>query len=483
LHHVSLDDWQRAPRVGVVVPDRDRAGWTDAALWCAWLDAWGIPASRLRVRASELSGHTTLIVPAAVARGGFADVLTAMSRRGTGLVLSGRDAAAPELDDVPGIVRFAPGADDLGPRTTERIVDTAEEALAGAAPAGLIGVWRWPDAGTAALVVDGDVDHPTGVDPECARYVAPALETAERAGFGSYGIFAAAANVEAEPASFPRRGEYYNHSFSHPYSHWNARPWGSLDEREMESEIVRSRRTFERTWGRSDQGIFRLPHFQLEASERTYRVLDRLGYRSDSSIGAHASVTGGLPFHPALQPWTERAPDAAYARTHPDPAGCHAILQVPISTDPTDLAFPNGCCSYNTLGESVRDRSAAPSDFEAVLDDVLAREVERRGLAHLFIDPPDMGYGRLSGDRADYASAVERWLARALRREHLAVLTTSELTSWWLARERAVARLRSRSVAGRLEVEVPQAQPGTTLSILRPNASWEFVPLTEALVS
>ena len=79
-----------------------------------------------------------------------------------------------------------------------------------------MGLWRWPDATAAAIVVDGDVDHPTGVDPECARYVAPALETMRRAGFPAYGIYAAAANVEAEPLSFPGGADYYNHSFSHP---------------------------------------------------------------------------------------------------------------------------------------------------------------------------------------------------------------------------------------------------------------------------
>ena len=483
MHHVSFDDWQRAPRVGVVVPDRDRAGWTDAALWCAWLDAWGIPASRLRPEPSALGKCTTLIVPAAVVDGEVADALANIARGGAGLLFAGREASELEFDDGPGVARFPLGVDDLGPETTERVVDDAEGALARAAPAGLIGVWRWPNASTAALVVDGDVDHPTGVDPECARYVAPALETARRAGFGSYGIFAAAANVEAEPGLFPAEGEYYNHSFSHPYSHWNPRSWESLDEAEMESEIVRSRETFERVLGRGDQGVFRLPHFQLEASERTYRVLDRLGYRSDSSVGANVSVTGGLPFHPAREPWSQRSQDAAYARTHPDVAGRHEILQLPISTDPTDLAFPNGCCSYNTLGEGVRARTASPSDFEAVLDRVLGREVDRRGLAHLFIDPPDMGYGRLPGDRADYAAAVERWLGRATRREHLAVLTTAELTSWWLAREQAVAHVCARSEGGRLGVEVAEAPAGLTLSVLRPGGTWEFLALAEAAVA
>ncbi len=90
-------------------------------------------------------------------------------------------------------------------RSTEAVVLLAEALLDLAAPAGLVGLGRWPGGRQAALVVDGDVDHPTGVDPECARYVGPALETARRAGYPAYGIFVAGANVDAEPDSFPPR--------------------------------------------------------------------------------------------------------------------------------------------------------------------------------------------------------------------------------------------------------------------------------------
>lgn len=366
--------------------------------------------------------------------------------------------------DEASMVWFGVPAEALDWRATETVVAVAEAALEAAAPAGLVGVWRWPNAKAAALVVDGDVDHPTGVDPECSRYVAPAIETARRARFTAYGIFAAAANVEHEPASFPRAPGYYNHSFGHPYSYWDPRPWEALDEGEMEDEIRRSNETFVRRLGQDDEGIFRLPHFQYEGSERTFTALDRLGYRAESSIGANHAITAGLPFHQAVDPWSEREADAAYARTHPERR--RAFLQLPISTDPTDPAFVNGCCSYNVLGETVRNRSADPAAYEAVLDEAVERCVARRGLAHLFIDPPDAGYGRLEGDRADYAGAVERWLARCVAREDLAIMTTAGLTTWWLEREAALGRLAFDVTDDGLVVRLDGAPTGTTLAVL-----------------
>ena len=381
--------------------------------------------------------------------------------------------------DEASMVWFGVPAEALDWRATEAVVAAAEAALEAAAPAGLVGIWRWPSAKAAALVVDGDVDHPTGVDPECSRYVAPALETARRAGFAAYGVFAAAANVEHEPASFPPAPGYYNHSFTHPYSYWDPRPWEALDEAEMEDEIRRSNETFVRRLGRDDEGIFRLPHFQYEGSERTFAVLDRLGYRAESSIGANHAITAGLPFHQAVDPWSERAADAAYARTHPERR--RTFLQLPISTDPTDPAFVNGCCSYNTLGEAVRNRTADPVAYEAVLDDVVGRCVARRGLAHLFIDPPDAGYGRLEGDRANHAGAVERWLARCVAREDLAIMTTAGLTTWWLEREAALGRLAFEVVDVGLVVRLDGAPEGTTLAVLPPYwagaepATWQLI--------
>ena len=154
--------------------------------------------------------------------------------------------------------------------------------------------------------MDGDVDYPSGVAPECSRDVAPAIETANRAGFAAYGIFVTGATVEAEPSSFPSGAEYDNHSFSHPYSHWNDRPWESLDDAEMQTEIARCRSAFERELRVDDHAMFRIPHFQLEASDRTYSVLDRLGYLADSSIGGNVSSPVACRLHPALEPWSER---------------------------------------------------------------------------------------------------------------------------------------------------------------------------------
>ena len=434
-------------------------------MWSALLRAWGFPFESVGSSEHVSKAVTTLIVPASLA----------------GSVRTGATVLAVGGGRTVGdVLRFEPSADALTAPTLEDVVDSAAGALETAAPAGLVAIANWPFGRRAALVVDGDVDHPTGVDPECSRYVAPAIETAKRAGFSAYGIFVAGANVEAEPSSFPSGTEYYNHSFSHPYSHWNDRPWESLGDAEMETEISRCRSAFERALGVDDHAMFRLPHFQLEASDRTYAILDRIGYLADSSIGGNVSVTGGLPFHPAIDPWSERPEDAAFARTDPEPARNRALLQVPISTDPTDPAFPHGCCSYNTLGEGVRNRTADPAAYESVLQEVLDRAVARRSLAHLFIDPPDAGYGRLPGDRADYAAGVERWMRRAVGRSDLSILSFAGLVSWWMQREAAVERLRWRVENGRMRITLPEAPAGTALSVLAPTEAgggWSTVAL------
>ena len=300
--------------------------------------------------------------------------------------------------------------------------------------------------------------------------MAPALETAARAGFGAYGIFVAAANVDAEPASFAPGPGYYNHSYGHPYSYWDPRRWEELTAREMADELRRADATYRRRLGRDDDRLFRLPHFQLGAAERTYAVLDELGYRAESSVGSNRSVTAGLPYHPAIRVWGDRSADAAYARTHPDPERRHRFLQLPISTDPSDPGFLDGCCSYNVLGGSVRARTADPADYERLLDNVVEAAVARRGLAHLFIDPPDAGYGRLPGDRADYAGAVERWLRRCVARDDLAILTTAGLAGWWLEREAAVRRFSCRLERGALVVDLGGPPAGATLAVLPPRA-------------
>lgn len=474
-----LRGWSAAPHVGVVVPREGEPGWTDAAFWCALLEAWGIPATRTSPDA-EGRDWTTLVVPVRAADRPFAEKVGSLQDVSvllTGEPLSGVD----RFGAAPNVVRFPASADDLGPSTSEDMLGDAWRALAAAAPRGLVSIWRWPDGKDVALVVDGDVDHPTGVDPECARYVAPAIETAQRAGFHAYGIFATAANVDAEPASFPNGVDYYNHSYTHPYSYWNDEPWDALDADGVRQELTRSNDTFRRRLGADDQAMFRLPHFQLTGYGRTYDVLEELGYRAESSIGGNVSITGSLPFHPARRPWSQRAADAGYARTHPEPSGRRPFLQVPISTDPTDPSFPHGCCSYHTLGEGVRNRTASPAAYEEVLQDVLDRATADQGLAHLFIDPPDAGFGRLPGDRPDYASAVERWLARAVGRPDVAVMTLAELATWWLAREGAIGELSLWMDDDVLVVDAPAAPAGATLGVLRPGGegTWERIPLGE----
>jgi hypothetical protein len=426
-------DWSVVPRVGVAMSPEGSADWRRGAVWSALLEAWGIPSEPVAPD-QPTDGFTTLLT----------------------------------ADLLPG----EPGA-----RDTEDLADAAFSVLEREAKGGLVGLWRWPDAKRAALVVDGDVDHPTGVEPECARYVAPAIETARRAGFTRYGIFTAAANVEAEPTSFPAGADYYNHSFSHPYSHWNPDPWESLDDHAMREEITRSDAVFRTHLGRDDHRMFRLPHFQWESWDRSASVLDELGYRAESSVGANRSITGGLPYHPAVQPWSDELADAPLFRTHPDPARRRAFLQLPISTDPTEPGFPNGCCSYNTLGEGVRARTAAPGDYERVLDEVLETAAARRSLGHVFIDPPDAGCGRLKGDERDYAGAVERWLRRAVARTDLAVMTTAELTTWWLAREAAVRRLTVRPTGGRLSIGLGDPPLGSTIALYRPEHGWIYTPI------
>ncbi len=427
--------WAGDPRIGVVLPPEHDPSWAAGAHWCALLEAWGIPFEPV---GSDVPGRfTTLLTP----------------------------------DMLPG---------DVGPEHQDGLAADALAVLEAHAAAGIVALWRWPMGAAAALVVDGDVDHPTGVDPECARYVAPAIETMRRAGYDGYGIFAAGANVDAEPDSFPPGAEYYNHSFTHPYSYWEPAAWASISDERMVDEIERCDATFRTRLGSDDHKLFRLPHFQWEAWERSAAVLDRLGYRAESSVGANHSVTGGLPYEQALRAWGDRPEDAAHLRTHPEPARRHRFLQLPISADPTDRAFPNGCCSYNTLGEGVRSRTAPPEDYEAVLQAVLDRAVDAGGLAHVFIDPPDAGYGRLDGDRKDYAGAVERWLTRAVRRGDLALMSAAGLAYWWRARAEAIPRLRWRLDGDRLRVLMDGPPEGAAIALFRPGEGWRVDAFDEA---
>ncbi|MGZ8623787.1 MAG: hypothetical protein ACXWYQ_06445 [Actinomycetota bacterium] len=430
--------WTREPRVAVVLPPERDPSWSAGARWCALLEAWGFPF--------EITGHeaperwTTLLTP----------------------------------DMLPVIE---------GPGREDELAEAAFAVLEAHASAGLVGLSRWPHGKIVALVVDGDVDHPTGVDPECARYVAPAIETMRRAGYDGYGIFAAAANVDAEPGSFPPGAEYYNHSFSHPYSYWEPAAWATLSEERMAEEIEGSDATFRTELGSGDHRMFRLPHFQWEAWERSAAVLERLGYLAESSVGANHAVTGGLPYQQAVEPWSDRPENAALLRTHPDPARRRRFLQLPISADPSDRAFPNGCCSYNSLGEGVRNRTAAPEDYRAVLQDVLDRAVAAGGLAHLFIDPPDAGYGRLEGDTRDYAGAVERWLTAAVCRDDVVPMSTAELAAWWRARADAIGRLGWHLDGDRLCVRLDDPPPGAALAVFRPDAGWSVEPIRDEVTA
>jgi hypothetical protein len=120
------------------------------------------------------------------------------------------------------------------------------------------------------------------------------------------------------------------------------------------------------------------------------------------------------------------------------------------------------------LDEGVRLRTADPSAYGALLDQVVRRGMERRALVHVFIDPPDAGFGRLPGDRVDYASSVESWLRRCVDRTDLAVMTTAGLAGWWLDRERAVRDIAiGRSDEGLL-VRLDDAPAGATLGVLEP---------------
>lgn len=426
--------WVTEPRIGVVLPQEHDPSWSAGARWCALLDAWGIPF--VSVGTETIGRFTTLLTP---------DMLPTSA--GTG-------------------------------REDELAAD-ALAVLEAHATAGVVALWRWPRGAAAALVVDGDVDHPTGVDPECSRYVAPAIETMRRAGYDGYGIFAAGANVDAEPSSFPPGAEYYNHSFAHPYSYWEPAAWESLSDEQMAEELERCDATFRARLGMDDHSLFRLPHFQWDAWERSAAMLDRLGYRAESSVGANHSVTGGLPYEQALHAWSDDPEDAAHLRSHPDPTRRHRFLQLPIAADPTDRAFPNGCCSYNTLGEAVRSRTAAPEGYEAVLQTVLDRAVASGGLAHVFIDPPDAGYGRLEGDSKDYAAAVERWLTRAIRCGNLALMSAAGLTSWWRTRADAIGRLTWRLDGDLLRVRLDDPPEGAALAFFHPDAGWSIEMLDE----
>jgi len=333
---------------------------------------------------------------------------------------------------------------------------------------GLAGIWYWKDAARSPLVIDGDVDHPPGVDPECTKYVPAAIATLLEASFDKYGIYVSARNLEEFPSYFPLDHQhYYNHSYSHPYSHWDERPWAGLDKDEITGQIRRCSETFLRFLGQNDQGIFRLPHFQLERSTLTFQVLDDLGYLQESSVGSNYTVTAGFPFHPSKEPWTGIDDGESHFKSWPEPDKNFAVLEVPISFDPSAPDFPNGFCSYNTLREGVRNRTASPDDYLAMIKEVIDREYRRGGLIHIFADPPDVGYGVFQDDKVNYSQAMQQAVAYAASFDDIVSMSPRELGDWWLAREKV--DIYEQCVTGNVwDVRLRNAVPGTTLCLKPP---------------
>ena len=333
---------------------------------------------------------------------------------------------------------------------------------------GLASIWYWKNAIRSPLVIDGDVDHPPGVDPECAKYVPAAIDTLVQVSFDKYGIYVGARNLEEFPSCFPREHRhYYNHSYSHPYSYWDEQPWAELDKARIRHQIEKCNETFVRLLGRDDQGIFRLPHFQLEKSILTFQVLHELGYLQESSVGSNYTLTAGFPFHPSKEPWTGVDDGEVHFKCWPECERNFQFLEVPISYDPSCPGFPNGFCSYNTLGESVRNRTASPDEYLAVFKEVVDREYRRGGLIHVFADPPDVGYGVLAGDNVNYSQALKQGVAYAASFEDIVFMSPRELVDWWLAREKMEIS-RQSMMDNMWQVRLEKAVPGATLSLKPP---------------
>lgn len=333
---------------------------------------------------------------------------------------------------------------------------------------GVASIWYWKDGARSPLVIDGDVDHPPGVDPECARYVPPAIDTLAEVSFDKYGIYVCARNLEEFPACFPpSHRHYYNHSYSHPYSYWDEQPWAELDRDEIRHQIEKCNQTFLRLLSQDDQRIFRLPHFQLEKSLLTFQVLDELGYLQESSVGSNYTLTAGFPFHPTREPWAGVDDGEVHFKCWPEADKNFQFIEVPISYDPTCPDFPNGFCSYNTMGEAVRFRTASPDEYLAVFKEVVDREYRRGGLIHVFADPPDAGYGVLAGDKVNYSQATKQAVAYAASFEDIVFVSPRELVEWWLAREKM--EITRQSIKGDTwQVTLEKAVPDVTLALKPP---------------
>jgi len=333
---------------------------------------------------------------------------------------------------------------------------------------GLASIWYWKDAARSPLVIDGDVDHPPGVEPECTKYVPAAIDTFLEASFDKYGIYVSARNLEEFPSYFPLDHQhYYNHSYSHPYSHWDERSWAALDKDEVTGQIRRCNETFCRLLDRNDQGVFRVPHFQLERSALTFQLLDDLGYIQESSAGSNYTVTAGFPFHPSREPWIGVDDGESHFKSWLEADKNFAVLEVPISFDSSAPDFPNGFCSYNTLQEGVRNRTALPDDYLTMIKEVIDREYRRGGLIHIFADPPDVGYGVLEGDKVNYSQAVKQGVAYAKGFDDIVFMSPRELVDWWLGRQKI--DIYEQRVTGNVwDVRLRNAVPGTTLCLKPP---------------
>jgi hypothetical protein len=64
-----------------------------------------------------------------------------------------------------------------------------------------------------------------------------------------------------------------------------------------------------------------------------------------------------------------------------------------------------------------------------------------------------------------------------MQRDDLAVMTTAQLTTWWLERERALQRLSWRVENDVLVVQLPDVPEGATLAALLPggDGTWRRV--------
>jgi phosphoribosylformimino-5-aminoimidazole carboxamide ribonucleotide (ProFAR) isomerase len=74
---------------------------------------------------------------------------------------------------------------------------------------------------------------------------------------------------------------------------------------------------------------------------------------------------------------------------------------------------------------------------------------------------------QLGGGIRDEA-AIERWLAAAVARDDLAIMSTAALARWWLDRERAVARLDVRIDGQTLVVDAPDVPDGASIAVVPP---------------